>query len=170
MKIKLVHPNLNYKTNILDSLEQLNIIDKPNGPIPGSSNINGYSTIEEWLEFINTKDTETVLVPFLQYIALNEQNDVVGFLNIRLSLNEHLINYGGHIGYCVTPKFRNQGIADQLLKEAIKICKEHDISDILITCKESNLYSEKVIIKNNGILEDIRNDGCYNFKRYWIKS
>lgn len=40
-----------------------------------------------------------------------------------------------------------------------------EINNFLITCNEDNILSEKVIIANNGILENIEE----GIKRYWIK-
>ncbi|WP_338984252.1 GNAT family N-acetyltransferase [Spiroplasma endosymbiont of Diplazon laetatorius] len=169
MELKLIKPTIEYKEELIEMVVEFCQNDKPKDAIPGSSNINGYESIEQWLEFINKKDIDTVLVPFYQYLVVDGNNKAIGFLNIRLSLNDHLLNYGGHIGYSVLPKERQKGYAQTILKEALKICKDNSINEVLITCKEDNIYSEKVILKNGGVLEDIRNDGSFNFKRYWIK-
>ncbi|ASZ09228.1 GNAT family N-acetyltransferase [Mesoplasma chauliocola] len=106
-------------------------------------------------------------MPFKQYLAVDENDNFVGIINIRLKLNEYLLNYGGHIGYSVSPENRNKGIATEMLSQALEVCKKEGIYEVLVTC--TNQASEKVIIKNGGLFEDIRSDGKTSFKRFWIK-
>lgn len=84
----------------------------------------------------------------------------VGFLNLRLTLNDFLREAGGHIGYCVRPAQRGKGMAKQALRQA----RRHGIERLLVTCHSSNPASRRVILANGGVLEDIRN----GIERYWI--
>ena len=49
--------------------------------------------------------------------------------------------------------------------------KRTNIENVLITCKDFNIASKKVIEKNGGILENTYNniDDGYTYLRYWIK-
>lgn len=43
-------------------------------------------------------------VPALTYFYIREEDDeIVGMINLRLSLNDFLKLEGGHIGYCIKP-------------------------------------------------------------------
>lgn len=97
---------------------------------------------------------------------------IVGRSGIRHYLNEFLMNIGGHIGYAVATKYRQQGIATEILKQSLEYCKEKlKLDKVLVTCDDDNIGSYKVIEKNGGILEDkyISNDGQDIKRRYWIK-
>lgn len=81
-------------------------------------------------------------------------NEIVGRASIRHALNEQLAREGGHIGYAVLPKFRNQGIATQILRLALDTARmQLNIEDPLVTCDETNTASRRVIEKNGGIYE-----------------
>ena len=63
--------------------------------------------------------------------------------------------YGGNIDYTIYEKFRNQGYGTEsltLLKEALKE-NPYAIKDgLLISTVPENIYSQKIAIKNGGIL------------------
>ena len=105
-------------------------------------------------------------VPYVQYVMFADNGQAVGFLNLRLQLNDFLREIGGHIGYCVHPAQRGKGYAKQALHQAISEARCHGIGRLLVTCRSSNPASRRVILANGGALEDIR-DGL---ERYWIDS
>ena len=79
--------------------------------------------------------------------------------------------FGGLIGYSIRPSQRGKGYASEMLKIALNKFKNTNIENVLITCKDFNIASKKVIEKNGGIFENIyRNiDDGYAYLRYWIK-
>lgn len=95
-----------------------------------------------------------------------DDGQAVGFLNLRLRLNNFLREIGGHIGYCVHPEQRGKGYAKQVLRQAIAEARRHGIGRLLVTCRSSNPASRRVILANGGTLEDFRN----GMERYWIES
>ncbi len=106
------------------------------------------------LEDLESDDrlTEGIVPGFLLF-AFNEDGEIVGRCSIRFRLNEYLEKYAGHIGYGVVPKFRRQGYATRILKEALRICREElTLKRVLITCDDDNVGSIKTI-ENNGIRE-----------------
>ncbi len=108
------------------------------------------------------------LVPSTLYILQNKEDRILGFIDIRHALNDYLANYGGHIGYGVRPSERKKGYATQMLKMALPIAKSFGIDEVLITCKEENIASARVMESNGGVYEDSRSDGTHTFKRYWF--
>lgn len=95
---------------------------------------------------------------------------VVGRIDIRHCLNDHLERTDGHIGYGVVPKFRKQGYATEMLKQALPICSSLGINKVLITCDVDNLASAKTIERCGGIFERETNDPLLKGqkRRYWI--
>ena len=79
---------------------------------------------EEWLE--ENLQAEAGLnipenwVPAIQLVSFDEAGHALGFLNLRLRLNDYLLEKGGHIGYSIRPSERGKGYEKELF---IKVCK-----------------------------------------------
>ncbi|MGL4687926.1 MAG: GNAT family N-acetyltransferase [Fusobacteriaceae bacterium] len=92
-------------------------------------------------------------VPSTVYWLVDEKNkEVIGILNIRHRLNDYLISYGGHIGYAVSPNYRNQKYGGKLLDKGLEVAKELELGEILIICNSDNIGSKKIIESRKGIL------------------
>ena len=124
---------------------------------------------EEWLETNLNKEMGINLpenrVPSIQYVLFDESGHALGFLNLRLRLNEGLLNHAGHIGYSIRPSERGKGYAKEALHQGLQVAKEKNIHRALLTCSTENLASRAVILANGGQLEDVRN----GTERYWIE-
>ena len=123
---------------------------------------------EEWLE--ENLQAEAGLnipenwVPSIQFVSFDDVGRALGFLNLRLRLNEGLLNYAGHIGYSIRPSERGKGYAKESLRQGLQIAKEKNIKRALVTCSTENPASRAVILANGGVYEDVRN----GTERYWI--
>ena len=123
---------------------------------------------EEWLE--ENLQAEAGLnipenwVPAIQLVSFDEAGHALGFLNLRLRLNDYLLEKGGHIGYSIRPSERGKGYAKESLRQGLQIAKEKNIHRVLVTCSIKNPASRVVILANGGQLEDIRHET----ERYWI--
>lgn len=95
----------------------------------------------------------------------------IGHVRLRHSLNEKLTKFGGHVGYYVRQQYRRQGYGCAALKAVFPIAKELGLSQMLITCDDTNLGSIRVIEKCGGVLRDkIMNEGrTVTTRRYWIE-
>ena len=124
---------------------------------------------EDWLETGRNKEMGIGLlenrVPSIQFVLFDESGHALGFLNLRLRLNEGLLNYAGHIGYSIRPSERGKGYAKESLRQGLQIAKEKNIHRALVTCSTENPASRAVILANGGELEDVRN----GTERYWIE-
>ena len=69
----------------------------------------------------------------------------VGVGKLRHYLNDSLMTVGGHIGYSIRPTERGKGYGNLILKELLKKAREKGIADVLVTCREDNIRSRKVI-------------------------
>ena len=124
---------------------------------------------EKWLETSHNKEMGIGLlenrVPSIQFVLFDESGHALGFLNLRLRLNEGLLNYAGHIGYSIRPSERGKGYAKEALRQGLQVAKEKNIHRALVNCSAENPASRAVILANGGELEDVRN----GTERYWIE-
>lgn len=97
-----------------------------------------------------------------------EDKRYVGSIDLRHSLTDYLLSFGGHIGYGVRPSARGRGIATWALGAILPVAHELGIDRVLVTCEENNAASAAIIEKCGGVYEDTRNNGEVNFRRYWI--
>lgn len=76
--------------------------------------------------------------------------------------------YSGHIGYSVRPGMRNKNYGTEILQLGLNKAKELNLEKVLLTCNKSNVASQMVIEKNNGVLEkEILEDGEI-YLVYWV--
>jgi predicted acetyltransferase len=79
---------------------------------------------------------------------LIDKEDVVGIVRIR----HEEVECGGHIGYDISPNYRNRGYGFKILKLALERTKELGLEEVILTCNIDNAASRKIIEKNNGRL------------------
>lgn len=167
--IKLIKPNACLKDEYIDMITEW----KEDGGelIPWSLNLdlNDFGllvkNLNEYSEGIGLPDG---FVPCTIFWAVNNENNILGAIEIRHQLSEYLAFRGGHIGYGIRPSERNKGYACKMLSMSLQYCKAIGLSKVLITCSKNNIGSAKTIIKNCGILDSEDIDNGEVFQRYWI--
>lgn len=166
-ELELVFPTKEYKEKILDFKKEFN-----GETIHGCGGLGRIEDIDEWLFKIKedlTKDTPTRVRATLFIAVRKSDQKIVGIIQIRHRLNEHLLLYGGHIGDSVRPSERKKGYATEMIRLALNECKNLGIFKVLMVCYVDNIGSEKSIINNGGVLENIVEDEDGNkIKRFWI--
>ena len=154
-------------------------------PIPGIRIFEGVRDFEnlgkmnfqQWLNDLeNNKYEENLPKDYSThtfYLIENDQGRILGAIGLRWKEVPVLMKYGGFIGYSIRPTERGKGYATEMLKLGLKKFKEIDPKRerILITCKDFNIPSKKVIEKNKGIYENsyYNEDEGFTYLRYWIK-
>ncbi|WP_250035149.1 GNAT family N-acetyltransferase [Paractinoplanes maris] len=125
-----------------------------------------------WVERL--RDAETTAIPFgdgpvlCTYRWIVEGDRYLGAVALRHSLNELLLNMGGHIGYGIRPSARRRGLASWALSRTLETARTLGLDRVLVTCRPDNIASARTIEKHGGVYEDTRTTGPDTVKRYWI--
>lgn len=136
-------------------------------PFVTKENFNDFlSDVENKKEGINNGGLKEIF-----YFAI-EDNKIVGHGSIRLNpeINDEVYNYSGHIMYGVVPSKRRQGYGTRILKLLLEEAKKHNLYEVIITCNESNIGSNKIIINNNeNFIGKISDENHEETNRYSVK-
>ena len=103
-----------------------------------------------------------------------DDNKVVGMFDLRLQLNEHLMQRGGNLAYQIAPSFCGKKAVLKAYPSLCEYIKSHYGFDrVLLTCDERNILSHKVILslfKNFGgeELAPVKISDTETQIRYWI--
>jgi predicted acetyltransferase len=93
-------------------------------------------------------------------------SDYLGTVIIRHHLTPALEREGGHIGYHVVPGHRRRGYATQMLAQALVVCQQLGLRQVLVTCAVDNQGSRRVNEANGGVLDRIVDGEA----RYWLST
>ncbi len=136
------------------------------------NNVYGYD-YDQFLEWIEKKRNWSLgkelpdgFVPDTTFV-LADEGTYVGVFNLRHCLNDFLREGPGHIGYCMSKKYRGKGYATAGLQLVLKKAKEMGIEEAYLSVNKDNPASLRVQIKN-GARIDHENDEEY-FTRISLK-
>lgn len=159
MKIDLKEPSPQHESTFLDGYAQLtNHSDRLAWYYCGESRFKEFRNLsfQEYVErliYLNAIPPDDFVKGTVWWAFVG--GTMVGRIGIRHELNDFLRVAGGHIGYIVAPHYRGQGVATEMLKQVLQSDRARAIGKILITCDEDNIASEKTILKNGGVLENV---------------
>ena len=156
--MRLVFPDIIYKDRAIEYIKEFYDYGSE---IHGSGSLDRFlreSTYENWLKKViadmDIANISESKVPALTYFYVREEDEkIVGIVNIRLALNDFLRNEGGHIGYSIRPTERRKHYATQMLSAALRVCDIIGIKEVLISCDKANAASAGVIKNCGGILK-----------------
>lgn len=146
-KFYFEEPNIGRKE---DAIDYINEFYKYKSNINGVGGLNRFvDDYEGWLKKLEV-DYATIpsedRVPARTYFLVREDdNKIVGMINIRLALNERLRKSGGHIGYSIRPTERGKGYNKINLYLGLKVCNEYGIKDVLMDADINNPGSWKTM-------------------------
>lgn len=172
-KFYLEIPSLERKEEALDYIKEFtNNNSEPHGTC-GLNRCENGMPYEEWLDdTLNTMDEEYAKylgrVPMTTYFMIREDdNKIVGMLNIRHYLNAVFMIIGGHIGGSIRPTERGKGYSKIQLYLALQECKKLGIDEAMIDCAKSNIKSDKAIQSIGGVLD---NEFYYPIRKIVIRN
>ena len=93
------------------------------------------------------------LLPFYYYDIFVDDT-AVGKISIRIGNNYHSY-YNGNIGYEIDKEYRGSNYAYKASKLVLQVAKAHNMSELILTCDESNIASYKTIEKLGAELIEI---------------
>ncbi len=169
MNLELVFPSEKYENEWFSIIKEIEDAGEEMTPYYLKANKDNY---EEYLKITRDISEGINLNRCVQadtfFLVKKGEQRILGAINIRYSLNDYLLNYGGHIGYGIRPSERKKGYATEMLRLALSICKEKGLDKVLITCDKDNIASAKTMLGNGAILEnEVLEDGKI-VQRYWI--
>lgn len=152
-KFYLEEPSINRKD---ESISYINEFYKYNSEINGTGGLDRYlDDYEGWLKKLDedyTRKTNEEKVPARTYFFIRENdNKIIGMINIRLALNEKLKKFGGNIGYSIRPTERGKGYNKINLYLGLKVCQNYGISKVLLDADKDNPASWRTIEALGGI-------------------
>ena len=153
-KLKQVKPTKEHEKQAIEYIQEFY---EYNSQINGTGGLQRYlQDYDGWLKKLE-EDRNRIpnedKVPAETYFLVRENdNKIVGMVNIRLALNEKLKKFGGNIGYSIRPTERRKGYNKVNLYLALLVCKRYGIKEVLMDCDKDNLASAKTIQHFGGTL------------------
>ena len=158
-KFYFERPSIKRKDEIIEYLDEF---VKYGSDINGSGSLDriydGYTfeeALERCLKMENEEYAKTVnRCPGKTFLLIRENdNKIVGSINIRWNLNEAMLNFGGNIGYGIRPSERRKGYNKINLYLGMIEAKKVGLDKVMLDCDVNNLGSDKTLKALGGKLE-----------------
>lgn len=181
-ELMLIRPNKDLENQIMEYRQEYmqynEKIMKIKNNINGSCSLHRFDSFNKWLDRVNICASDENLSPYntitSTFVAVRKNdNKIIGTIQVRHNLTKELRDDGGNIGYGVRPTERRKGYATQMLNLALEFCRSLGLDKVLIDCDETNIASEKTMIKCGGVFD--RNQPIHHSNgeveivhQYWI--
>ena len=152
--ITLKRPTKEYESEALAFKQEF--IENGETTINGSELLDQMDSYDEWLKSVtdnispDTVNSEWVVTD--TYFAFDEDDNIVGIIDLRHELNDFLKDFGNS-GYSVRPSQRRKGYATEMLKLIIERARQIGMDKLQLSVETSNEASVKTITKNGGKYE-----------------
>lgn len=174
----LLRPSKDLENKIMEYRQEFIQYNKNKNNINGSCSLHRFDSFDEWLDRVNICATDESLSPYKTiastFVAVRKSdNKIIGTIQLRHTLTKELRDDGGNIGYAIRPSERRKGYATQMLSLVLEFCKELGLDKVLLDCDETNIASEKTMIKCGAIFDrnqdiSLLDGGVETVHQYWI--
>lgn len=158
-KFYLEKPSLERKDEIINFINEFAFY---NSDINGSGFLDkileGY-TFEQALEICLNMENEEYAKKFGRcqsktFLLIRENdNKIVGTINVRWNLTEEMKQFGGNIGYGIRPTERRKGYNKINLYLGLLEAQKLGLDKVMLDCDDNNLGSKKTMQALGGVLE-----------------
>ena len=152
--IRLIRPLKIHEADAIAFKQEF--FDNGENTINGSELLDRMSSFDEWLKSVTDNISENTVNPSWvvtdTYFAFNDDNKLVGIIDLRHTLNDFLKDFG-NTGYSVRPSERRKGYATEMLALILERAKEIGLDKLQLSVERSNVASVKTITRNGGVYE-----------------
>ncbi len=152
--IKLVRPTKELKDKAIEFKQEFFSHDEKT--INGSELLDQMDDYDEWLRTVTANTSPETVDPNWvitdTFFALDENDRIVGVIDLRHTLNDFLKDFGNS-GYSVRPSERRKGYATEMLHRVLIVAKENGLNELHLSVERTNEPSIKTIKKNGGVYE-----------------
>ena len=175
-KFYLEEPSLKRKEEIIEYVNEFKKYNSDLNGIGALDKILYKVSFEEALEIcLNTRNKEyakKVGRSQSKTFLLIRQNDnkIVGSINVRWNLSPSMLEFGGHIGYGIRPTERRKGYNKINLYLGLIEAKKLGLDKVMLNCDVENIGSKKTMEALGGKLERTEIDPYDNILTsvYWF--
>ena len=152
-------PSLKRKEEIIAFLQEF---EKAGSEINGSGSLDrvlhGFpfeEALDRCLSMENKVFAENIgRCPVKTFLLIRENDDkIIGTINVRWDLNEEMLKFGGHIGYGIRPSERRKGYNKINLYLGLKEAKKLGLTKVMLGCGVLNAGSNGTILALGGKLD-----------------
>lgn len=157
-KFYLEKPSVDRKREIMEYINELAEYNSDTNGIGALSKIFEGYTFEQALQRCLNMENKDYAEKWGRcqsrtFLLIRENdNKIVGVINIRWNLSESMLQFGGHIGYGIRPTERRKGYNKINLYLGLKECKKHGITEAELWCNRSNVGSSSTMKALGGVL------------------
>ncbi len=152
--IKLVRPTRELRDKAIDFKQEFFSHDEKT--INGSELLDQIDDYDEWLRSVTANTSPETVDPNWvvtdTFFALDENERIVGVIDLRHTLNDFLKDFGNS-GYSVRPSERRKGYATEMLHRVLIVARENGLNELHLSVERTNEPSIKTIKKNGGVYE-----------------
>ena len=150
-KFYLEEPTIKRKDGIIEYLDEF---VKYNSDLNGVGSLDkiydGYTFEQALSRCLKMKDEEYARsvnrCPSKTFLLIRDNdNKIVGTINVRWNLTKEILNFGGHIGYGIRPTERRKGYNKINLYLGMIEAKKLGLEKVMLDCDVNNLGSDRTL-------------------------
>ena len=108
--------------------------------------------------------------PYTRYFLVDEKGEIYAQGDVRHKPTKYNVTLAGQLGYGVLPSKRRCGYGTLMCKLLLEEAKKMGFKSVIITCRDDNIGSGKIIEKNGGKLLEVifSHKDKTNMRRYRV--